>query len=126
MYQNLSLFAAAQGRASYAAQTQAVVTKNIANADTPGYRAQSLEPFRLDTTAPRTGLRQTRAQHLAAQGGDLRFTTALRGGEMSPNGNDVSLEQEMVAAVAAKSQHDGALAVYRHGMTVLRTVLGRR
>ena len=42
-----------------------------------------------------------------------------------PNGNSVSLETEMVDAVAAKRQSDRALAIYRSGLTILRASIGR-
>jgi flagellar basal-body rod protein FlgB len=56
---------------------------------------------------------------------DAAFAISDRTTEQSPNGNSVSLEEEMVAAVDASREHNRALAVYRHGMTVLRTALGR-
>jgi flagellar basal-body rod protein FlgB len=44
---------------------------------------------------------------------------------MSPNGNSVSLETEMVKAVEVKRQHDQALAIYKSSMNVLRASIGR-
>jgi flagellar basal-body rod protein FlgB len=45
MYQNLSIFQAAGAMAKHAGARQAVVAQNVANADTPGYRAQTIAPF---------------------------------------------------------------------------------
>ena len=47
------------------------------------------------------------------------------GGEASPNGNTVSLEQEMVRGTQAKSNHDLALTVYKTSLDIIRTSLGR-
>ncbi|MDG1803103.1 MAG: flagellar biosynthesis protein FlgB, partial [Paracoccaceae bacterium] len=52
-------------------------------------------------------------------------TVASSDGASSPNGNSVSLEQEMLRSVDAQRQHNRALAIYKHTMTVLRSSLGR-
>ena len=43
----------------------------------------------------------------------------------SPNGNTVSLEDEMVKAADVRHQHELALAVYSSALNILRTSLGR-
>ena len=69
--------------------------------------------------------RATRPRHLHGREGragvDLRDDRSLS----EPNGNSVSLETEMVDAVAAKRQSDRALAIYRSGLTILRASIGR-
>ena len=45
--------------------------------------------------------------------------------EPSPNGNSVSVEEEMLAAVEVQREHSQALAIYRHAMGIIRTSLGR-
>jgi flagellar basal-body rod protein FlgB len=50
----------------------------------------------------------------------------VRGAAESPNGNGVSLEQEMVKSVDARRQHDQALAIYKSALTIMRSTLGRR
>ena len=45
---------------------------------------------------------------------------------MAPNGNDVSIETEMVRGVDARRQHDAAMAIFRASLDILRTSLGRR
>ena len=129
MYQNLDLFRVAGDLARHAGAAQAVTARNLANADTPGYRAMQVSPFQETYHQnPATLLRTTRPGHQATSS-DLplpgaRITDAP--GESKPNGNNVSLEREMVSAVENQRQHERALAVYRHTMTVLRTSLGGR
>lgn len=127
MYQSLDLFQTAVAMARHAGTRQAVVARNIANADTPGYRAQQIAPFGdVYGAAPMSQIRQSRPGHLAPDP-RLRVTAApvVGGTEASPNGNTVSLEDEMLASVAVSRDHNRALAVYRHGLTILRTALGR-
>ena len=127
MYQKLGLFQTAGAMARHAGARQAVVARNIANTDTPGYRAQQIAPFGdVYSAQPASQMRQSRPTHLPASA-MLRSaaTSATPTTEMSPNGNSVAVEDEMLASVAATRDHDRALAIYRHGMTVLRTTLGR-
>jgi flagellar basal-body rod protein FlgB len=44
----------------------------------------------------------------------------------APNGNTVSLEQEMVKAASARQDHEMALAIYRNTSSIIRASLGRQ
>lgn len=127
MYSSLDIFRVAGTMAQHASQRQALTAQNIANADTPGYRARTIAPFaesyRAD--AGQGGLRQTRAGHLPVGQMATQARVEFTGAEASPNGNTVSLEEEMVNAVNIQREHSRALAIYQHGMKVLRTSLGR-
>ncbi len=127
MFQNLTIFKSAMAMARHAGVKQAEVARNIANADTPGYRARRVVDFaELMRGSDGFGTqRATRPRHLHGREGragvDLRDDRSLS----EPNGNSVSLETEMVDAVAAKRQSDRALAIYRSGLTILRASIGR-
>lgn len=125
MFQNLDLFRLSGAMAAHAGQRQAVVAANIANADTPGYRAQALGDFAGTLRGGGVALRATRPGHLAPADGAAMARPADAGGQAAPNGNSVSIEREMIASVEAAREHSRALALYRHGMTVLRISLGR-
>ena len=128
MYQKLNLFQVAGAMAEHAGRRQAVVATNIANADTPRFRAMQLPSFQ-DVYARSTvgAMHATRPDHIGADAdARLRADVTPSPTEPSPNGNSVSLEDEMLAAVAVSREHNRALAIYRHGMTVLRTVVGQR
>ena len=130
MFEKLNIFTKATGLAQHAAQRQSVIAQNVANADTPGYRAQDVKPFadvfQPDDTA---SMRHTRMGHLngamAGASGE-QSQQIYRPGAMSPNGNSVTLESEMMASAEAKRDHDLALAVYKTSLGVMRSALGRR
>ncbi len=126
MYQNLDLFRTADAMARHAGARQAVVAENIANADTPGYRAREIgafaETYRADATSV---LRTTRPGHLHSASMASAARPHTSDAERSPNGNSVSLELEMLNAVEVQREHSRALAIYRHALGVIRTSLGR-
>lgn len=115
MFDTLDVFGLAQARARHAAARQEEVARNVANADTPGYRARDIIGFE---EAFRAAGPRDRTPHLS-------LSTIDAAGPESPNGNTVSLEAEMVRAVDAQRDHNRALNVYRSAMNVLRTSLGR-
>jgi len=124
MYQSLDLFRTAAAMAQHAGARQALTARNVANADTPGYQALKMPSFResYDQNAA-AGMQQTRLGHVT--GGSMQSLVNPAATEPSPNGNTVSIEEEMLDAVAISREHNRALAIYRHTMTVLRTTLGR-
>ncbi|TNF10453.1 MAG: FlgB family protein [Rhodobacteraceae bacterium] len=122
MFENLEIMQMARAMATHASARQNAVAQNIANADTPGYAARDLPAFaEIYRSEAAPDLRATRAGHSVTTGPQTR----IEPGATSPDGNSVSLEEEMVKSVEVKRQHDLALAIYRSSMTVLRTSLGR-
>lgn len=127
MFNSLEIFKVSQAMASHAATRQSVVAENMANSDTPDYRARDITPFKEIYRAEEggTAMRVTREGHM---GGALEAQSASafeNAFEVSPNGNSVSLEEEMLKSVEVKRQHDRALAIYKHSLGVIRTTLGR-
>lgn len=127
MLEKIEYFRLAHAMASHAGTRQAVVAQNIANADTPGYKARDTASFAelLAAQDGGAGLRATRARHLHGAAGPVAASIRETGQQNDPNGNGVSLEEEMLKAVEVKRQHDRAIAIYRSGLSVLRASLGR-
>ncbi|SFT95631.1 FlgB family protein [Sedimentitalea nanhaiensis] len=127
MFQGLNVFKTAHAMATHAGQRQAIVAQNVANADTPDYKARDIKPFaevfQGDASA---GMRASRAGHLggaAVSGGAWQTFTSEE--QTDPNGNSVSVELELLKGVEIKRQHDRALAIYKSSLSILRTSLGR-
>ena len=127
MFSKLEVVQTAMSMARHAGARQAVIARNMANADTPGFRAQTIAPFRDHLRAGTTLTAQsTRAGHLTASDGPITAEVRESEGEPTPNGNSVSLEQEMVNAVEVEREHGRALAIYKHSLEILRLSIGRR
>jgi flagellar basal-body rod protein FlgB len=115
----------AQALAEHAGTRLGLIARNVAQADTPGFKAMDLPDF-ATTYQGDTAMRATRAGHFTAAGQAMRPQQQATGGEASPDGNTVSLERELVKSVEVRQQHDMALAVYRSTQDILRASLGRR
>lgn len=125
MFDRLEIFRMAQALAVHAAGRQTAVARNVANADTPGYRVQDAAPFSQTYDAITKTMRTTRLGHIGGQGVAMATRLVEVSSEASPNGNTVSLESEMVRATEIRGQHERALAIYRSGLHILRTTIGR-
>jgi flagellar basal-body rod protein FlgB len=116
----------ARAMAAHAATRQGLISQNVANADTPGYRPRDLpsfgEAFRNLDAAP---LRQKRPGHLAGRDGGGTMRPVVIPGVTSPNGNGVSIEREMMRAAEVRQAHDMALAIRASLSGAIRTALGR-
>ncbi len=123
MFSTLDVFNTAMAMARHAGHQQALSARNIANADTPGYRASYVPDFADHLPTSPSAMRATRPTHLHGPFTQIVETERTDVVE-DPNGNTVSLEREMVDAVNAKRQHDRAMAIYRNGLSVLRASLG--
>jgi flagellar basal-body rod protein FlgB len=127
---DIGILQMAQDLAAHASSRQSVIAQNIANADTPGYKARDMASFAdsfRETSLMRASIRPVRAGHIALgaanTGGDI-FESAEFGAE-SPNGNTVSLEDQLVRAADVKYQHDLALGIYAKSINILRAGMGR-
>lgn len=125
MFSDLNVFKTSFAMASHAGQRHAILAENIANADTPGYKARDLAGFNeaFGNSAP-DGMRQTRPAHSGVDGQGIgRWREIEPESATDPNKNSVSVELEMVKAVDAKRQHDRAIAIYRSSVAILRASL---
>lgn len=128
MFAKPEIMTIASSLSAHAAARQALTAENVANADTPGYRAKDIADFAaLYRASGSFGMAHTRPGHLGGDAaGEGMARIVLSGRNMSPNGNSVSLEAEMVKSAAAQSEHDLALTVYGKSLDILRASLGRR
>ena len=103
------LLAVAQAMVRHSAERQAVAAKNIAHVNTPGYRAEKIAEF--------SEIFQGRA--------DAR-PVVDESAPIQPNGNSVSLEQQVMMLAEAKGQNDIGLGIWEKAMQMYRLALGRR
>lgn len=98
---SLYLFALASQNNRWLSTRQAAVAGNVANANTPGYKAQEVAPFEQALDTVRTEMKATNAAHLSL--GETRRTGSVERADQTEwetmhSGNNVSLEQELIKA----------------------------
>lgn len=112
MLNGIGVFDLTSARLSYETAGLRVVSHNIANADTPGFRGQAVVPFE-------QALRQ------AGDGGKVSTrTVAAAVLEEAPNGNTVSLEEEMMQAARLRGGHALAAATFEKNLELMRLAVG--
>ncbi|MCB9948877.1 MAG: flagellar basal body rod protein FlgB [Rhodospirillaceae bacterium] len=118
------------GRLDWLSQRQVVLAQNIANADTPGYQAQDIQPFADVVARTMPGQltpAQTQAGHMAGTSGTpgARVSPLRSPYEVSPSGNTVVLEQQLMQLTDTAAQHRLALNLYRKHVGMIKMALGR-
>lgn len=128
---NLEILNIARGLSTHATTRLSHVARNVANADTPDYKGTDLQPFSeayRDAQGPRTQMRATRPGHFGAPAptlmGEAREIALL--GSESPNGNAVSLEDQLRRSSQANQEFNLALGVFRKSVDILRASLSSR
>ena len=126
-----ALFELISGRVAWLGQRQAVLGRNVANADTPGYRPHDLAPADFATLLAgrgQGGLQPVRTStvHLASVPGPVeRFRDRVdREAEFKPSGNGVDLPDQMRKMAATEQEHQLATGLYRRYVGMLRTAVG--
>ncbi|WP_425409257.1 FlgB family protein [Hyphococcus sp.] len=120
MFNDLKILHTASLMARHSVQRHGQIAENIANADTPGFKAKDLEPF---------AQAYARSERSVVDGASAKAFRAERvetPGVASPNGNTVSLEDQMSRSTQASRDHDTALTIYSKTLSMLRSSLGGR
>ncbi|MFU8863111.1 MAG: flagellar basal body rod protein FlgB [Rhodobacterales bacterium] len=127
---SMSFFQLASQRMSWLGANQQVVAENIANADTPGFKAKSVSPFAELVDGTRSGgVKTTHAAHIQGGGrvGNVRVTTDSAPWETSIDGNSVVLEQQTLQASEIGENYQLASQLYGKGYQLLTlAVVGQR
>ena len=123
---DMPLLSMLRERMTWLKQRQDVLSQNVANADTPGYVARDLKPLDFEQmlqSATRQqfqhGLTTTDPRHIALtppRRGEFD-DHETPGQEANPNGNSVSLEEEMIKVSDTQAQFQAAANLYSKAMS---------
>lgn len=127
----LGLFA---DKMNYLTQRQGVIGSNIANANTPNYVPKDLDSFDkiLETklAAAKPGhMVQTNSKHLSGtSGSSSAFKTSRMKDvyEVKPDGNAVSIEQQMTMLAQTNSDYAMVTNLYKKMVGLMKTALGTK
>ncbi len=112
------------------ARRSEVLASNMANADTPGYKARDID-FRAELerfsngTPDRSGLRVTHANHMVpasfGSGGDLLYRNPM---QPSIDGNTVDTQKEKAAFMENAVRYQSTLTFVNGKINALKKALG--
>ncbi|MCA0320868.1 MAG: flagellar basal body rod protein FlgB [Proteobacteria bacterium] len=143
---DVPLFSMLRTRMRWHQDRQKLLAENVANADTPHYRARDLRAPDFESmmrgsagASASTGvsggaggssgpMRVTNARHIAvasSQGTsfDVRRDTGVRA---TPDGNRVNLEDEMLKVAQNQMDYQAVTGLYQRSLGLIRTALGKR
>lgn len=128
----LELFQAMKKRISWLTQRQEVLAQNVANADTPGYRAHDLKPVKFQELVRRENaqlnVEVTSKSHLEGQRKRVRDfleETERKPFETTPSGNSVVIEEQMQKLNETQIGHRLTSELYKKHLGLIKMALGR-
>jgi flagellar basal-body rod protein FlgB len=127
---SLNLFQALSDKMRWHQERQGVLAENIANADTPGYVERDLKAFSFGdemTSIATVSTSTTSPSHISASsGGGGAFGKNSSPFEITPSGNGVTLEDEMMKVAGNDMDYQAVTALYTRSLRLLKVALGRQ
>ena len=124
---HIGLLDLAERRLAWADRRQSVLAQNIANVNTPRFKPHELRPFAaaLDQVLTVVPVR-TRPNHLAGTAAVMMPDEVVDRAHMqAPDGNAVSLDEQLVKLAETETTHRLATTIYRKYIGMFSTALGR-
>lgn len=129
MFSQIPLFQLAERRLAWADARQRLLAQNIANIDTPHWTGRDVAPFAASLRGHGANgsdlvMARTAEGHLVPK---ASATGAGRtpAGERAPDGNSVSLDDQLTRIAETESAHELTADLYRKYIGMFRTALGR-
>jgi flagellar basal-body rod protein FlgB len=127
-FSNASIMQLMGAQMRYQSQRQVVLSQNIANIDSPGYQAQDLKPVKFEDLVQRQQhklpLAATSKSHQSSTNvlaGPYRDEKTRKTYETTPQGNSVSLEEQMAKVSENNSQYQLTTNLLRKYTGMYRT-----
>lgn len=130
---NMPVFSALTDKMRWHQTRQGLLAENIANAETPGYRGRDLAQYDYaDRTASMSSATvttsATQPMHFSVSSAEGSIFDAQRMAnfEITPEGNGVTLEDEMMKVTTNLMDYQAATSLYQKSLKILRTAMGRQ
>lgn len=115
----VSLFELATSQSRWLSARQSAVASNVANINTPGYRAKDVDAFSKLLNTPQVSLNGSNPMHLGVGSSDSQFQLIATGPETGSSGaSTVSMEDELVKSseIRASFELNSAIVKAFHRM----------
>jgi flagellar basal-body rod protein FlgB len=126
----LDLFRAIGRKMNWLTQRENVIAQNVANSDTPSFRALDIAPFSFkEELGAKLAPTQTSNMHLTSattgKPGAAKVSAEKKPWEVTPSQNGVVIEEQMMKSTETANDYQLMLNLYRKNLTMLRTAIGR-
>ncbi|MCE3232033.1 MAG: flgB [Rickettsiaceae bacterium] len=123
---NDDVFSSLQTKMRYLNSRQSVISQNIANANTPGYKSNDLKPLKFGKSTNQLQLATTTPGHIGGAGSAMGFKAIKQRDsyETTPTGNNVVLEEQMVKMSETDRDYETTTNVLKQMNGLLRTAIG--
>ena len=124
---SMDVFTAAERRLAWTSERQAVLARNIANVDTPGFQAMDARDFR-QALAGSTGVQpaRTMVNHLAGTiDPGLANRPSRQIAARTADKNEVRMEDQLMKVADTETIHSTVTAIYKKYMTMFGIALGK-
>lgn len=126
----LALLSALTDKMRWHQERQGVLAENVANADTPNYIARDLKPYSFSDemgSMATVSVSTTSPTHISvSSGGTGTFGSQPTAYEVTPSGNGVGLEDEMMKVTGNEMDYQAVTALYMRSVRLLKVALGRQ
>ncbi|MBL1242252.1 MAG: flagellar basal body rod protein FlgB [OCS116 cluster bacterium] len=135
MIGNLKIFSLLKTRMQWHQSNQVVIAENIAHANTPGYKARAMtEPdFKAILQRERENgfsastLKRTNGMHMQVSGeqADAGQAEEASHWEVTPSGNSVVLEEEMMKLAENQLNYQTVTSLYAKSLRLMKIAVGK-
>ena len=130
---NMPVFSAITDKMRWHQTRQGLLAENVANAETPGYRGRDLAQYdyakqsgAFSSATVTTVATNPTHFSVSSSEGSAFGARGMANFEITPEGNGVSLEDEMMKVTTNMMDYQAATTLYTKSIKVLKTALGRQ
>lgn len=129
---NLTLFSALAEKMKWHQTRQGLLAENVANAETPGFKGRDLAAGSFGDRMRNLSVAQIST--MATNPGHIVKAGSSEGGfgsrqlnnfEITPEGNGVTLEDEMMKVATNQIDYQAVTTIYSRSIRLIKTALGR-
>ena len=132
-FNKMSLFGMVKSKLTWLGQRQEILAQNIANSDTPRYKASDLRPYDFKALvrqeAGQLNMVANDPNHLPGRRRRIRDYASeveRRPFETAPNGNAVILEEQMAKINETQINHNLMTQLYKKHLSMIRMAIGNK
>jgi flagellar basal-body rod protein FlgB len=130
---NMPVFTALTDKMRWHQTRQGLLAENVANAETPGFRGRDLAQYNsadrssaFSSASVTTTATQPMHYSVASSSSAPFGAQRMANFEVTPEGNGVTLEDEMMKVTTNMMDYQAATGLYTKSISILKTALGRQ